>query len=61
MENSKINKYHISIKQERSYWQDKILNKWTKIPIICQSRNNATLKLKKEKSLANPFKLQCIK
>ena len=59
MENSKINKYHISIKQEISYCLDKILDKWIKIHIICPSFNNATLKLKKVKSLPNPLKLQC--
>ncbi len=55
MENSKINKYHISIKEERSYWLDKVLDKWIKIPIICPSFNQATLKLKKVEALLNPF------
>ncbi len=60
MENSKINKYHISIKEERSYLLD-ILDNWIKIPILYLSCNQATLKLKKGKKLPNPFKLQCNK
>ena len=59
MENYVSNKYSINIKGERDYWFKHVLDKWIKYETICPSCSKNMLKLKKIKSIANPYKLQC--
>ena len=58
------NKYHISISNEISYWENHVLGKWLEINpnFNCPNCNKNSLKLfKNKKSLANPFLLKCNK
>ena len=59
MEVAPKNKYNISIESEREYWLKNILNDWIKYNTKCSNCKKYSLKLKKIKSVANPFKLQC--
>ena len=56
-----MNKYNLSIEEERDFWKTKILVDWIKPNYKCSACNQLSLKLKKIKSYANPYKYQCNK
>ena len=56
-----MNKYNLSIEEERDFWKTKVLVDWIKPNYKCSACNQLSLKLKKIKSIANPYKYQCNK
>ena len=59
MENTILNIYNKSIKSERKFIIDNIMDKWIDIKTKYPSCDKLSLKLKKVKSLPNPIKFQC--
>ena len=56
-----MNKYNITLEEEPQFWINKVLKDWIQTNNKCPSCNNILLNLKKIKSIANPFKMQCNK
>ena len=56
-----MNKYNLSIEEERDFWKTKVLVDWIKPNYKCSACNQLSLKLKKIKSIANLYKYQCNK
>ena len=62
MESQKISYiYNITLESKKDFWRTKVLNKWINYKTRCPNSVLETLKLKKIKSIVNPYKLQCNK
>ena len=58
MEDYIPNKYKISLENENTFGITKVIDNWIASDNKCPSCNLKTLKLKKIKSIFNPFKIQ---
>ena len=56
-----MNKYNIPYEEEHQFWINKVWKGWIQPNNKCPACNNISLNLKKIKSIANPYKLQCNK
>ena len=52
------NKYHITLEEEKDFWDKYIINKWIEIKYKWPNCNLDTLTIIKGKTIANPFKFK---